>query len=77
LAYSTTNREATQSCVATSGRSPEGFFWQATIAEDSWDRTMLALIQGVKFRRSIALHAYQSTGAAVDVQGAIQANMNR
>jgi len=71
------NRELTQSCVATSGRSSKGEFWQCTIAEDSWDRTFIRIRMPLKFRRSLTLQCVQSTGGPVEVWGLLYANMIR
>jgi len=71
------NRGLTQSCVATSGRSSKGEFWQCTVADPAWDRTHMLVRVPLKFRRSLTLTAVQTTGAPVIVDGLLYANLIR
>ena len=77
VAELTDNRDLTQSCVATSGRSSKGEFYQCTVADPAWDRTVMTVRLPLKFRRSLVLRARHTTGVAVTVEGAIFANMIR
>jgi len=74
FAMRTGNRDFTQSCVATSGRAPDGVFYQCSVADPAWDETVLYTILPLGFRHNITLYAYQTTGGAVDVEGTIYAN---
>ena len=77
VAELTDNRDLTQSCVATSGRSSKGEFYQCTVADPAWDRTVMTVRLPLKFRRSLVLRARHTTGVAVTVEGGIFANMIR
>ena len=70
-AYLTDNRQICQSEVATAGRSSAGEFWQTTVAEPAYDRTMLAIRIPIQFRRSIRVDAFQSSGGIVPASGSI------
>jgi len=76
IVYYASNRMLTQSYVAVSGRCAVGEFYQGTVEDPPWDETELTLRLPIKFRRSLVLRAWQSTGAAVDVHAVIVANMN-
>jgi len=68
-AYLINNQALTQSEVATSGRNSIGEFFQTSIY------TRMRVRIPIKFRRSLRLMAYQSTGGAVNVDGVLFANM--
>ena len=73
----TDNRELTQSCVATSGRSSKGEFFQCSVQEPEWHRTFMRVRLPIKFRRRLALQAVHTTGVNVRVDGIIYANLMR
>ena len=77
LCSNTNNRDLTQSCVATSGRSSKGEFYQCAVQDPAWDCTVLIVRLPLKFRRSLALHAVHTTGVNVLVDGRIYANLIR
>ena len=77
LCSNTNNRDLTQSCVATSGRSSKGEFYQCAVQDPAWDCTVLIVRLPLKFRRSLALHAVHTTGVNVTVDGRIYANLIR
>ena len=77
VAYYWDNRKATQSETLTAGRCSKGVFWQATVADPEYDRTNLITWLPIKFRRSLQIRAYQSTGGAVTAYGDIEANLIR
>lgn len=71
----TSNRQLTQSHTATSGRCSIGEFYQASVADPEYDMTSMTSRHPIKFRRTLALYARQTTGGAVDVQGTLYANL--
>ena len=73
----TDNRELTQSCVATFGRSSVGEFWQCVVADPPYDRTFIRIRLPIKFRRELAMVAVQTTGVAVIAETHLFANMIR
>jgi len=73
----TDNRELTQSCVATSGRSSKGEFFQCSVQEPEWHRTFMRVRLPIKFRRRLALQAVHTTGVNVRVDGILYANLMR
>jgi len=73
----TTNRELTQSYVATSGRSGKGEFYQGSEADPEYDRTVMLVRLPIKFRRRITLQARHTTGVNVTVEGMLSANLIR
>ena len=75
IAGFTDNRDLTQSCVATSGRSSKGEFWQCTVQEPEYDRTFMRVRLPIKFRRRLTLQAVHTTGVNVRVTGSIYANV--
>lgn len=78
LAYAIENRALTQSDVATSGRCAVGEFWQMdTVDPQVFRRTVMSARLPLKFRRSISLHAIQTTGGNVEVDGGLHVNLNR
>jgi len=77
LAYLISNRVLTQSCVAVTGRCAVGEFFQCTIEQDSWDRTVMTLRLPIKFRRAMQIGVYQSSGANTTFDLMVTANMVR
>lgn len=75
FAWATNNRDITQSSIATSGRAPDGTFYQGSAVGPVWDRTQFYTIVELKFKKKITLYAYQSTGGAVTTGGLISANV--
>ena len=75
--YFTHNRMLTQSYVATSGRCAIGEFYQGTVEEPAFDETEMTVRLPIKFRRSLVIRAYQSTGGPVNVTAIAVANLNR
>lgn len=73
-AYQITNRQLTQSCVAPSGRCSAGEFYQCSVEEPAYDHTVMHLRIPIKFRRSLLLEAFQSSGAIVDILGTLCVN---
>jgi len=71
------NRDLTQSAVATAGRSSVGEFYQITVADPAYDITVLTLRMPLKFQMSLYVELYQSSGAAVDADVWVNANMIR
>ena len=54
-----------------------GEFWQGTVADPAWDRTVMTLRLPVKFRRQLTMRLYQSTGAGTTFDLMTTANMVR
>ncbi len=75
IAYQESNRELTQSYVATSGRNSMGEFFQATEQEEG--RTEIVLRAPIKFRRSLRVFVLQQSGAGTTADTAVFANMVR
>lgn len=74
LAVFASNTTLTQSETAPLGRSSKGEFFQ-TYADDPTDgESTIRLRLPVKFRRSLAIRAYQSSGAATTASGILSAN---
>jgi len=77
LAHLITNRELTQSPIAKTGRCAVGEFWQGTVADPAWNRTVMTLRLPIKFRRLITIGLYQSSGGATTFDLMETANMVR
>jgi len=75
LAFQESNRELTQSYVATSGRNSIGEFFQATYGEEG--RTDIVLRAPIKFRRRLRMFVYQESGAGTTADSAVFGNLVR
>lgn len=73
----TTNRDLTQSGVAAAGRNSIGEFYQITVADPAYDITQMNVRLPIKFRHTLDLAVYQSTGGAVNADGSLYANLLR
>jgi len=77
FAWAVTNRSLTQSCVAPSGRAPDGVFYQCTVADPAWDLTAMSTIITLKFRRSATVYVQQFSGGPANVTGTLYVNLMR
>ena len=75
--YAKSNRSITQSVIATFGRCSAGEFYQGSVADPAWDRTLLYVRAPVQFRRQLVLRAMQTTGVPVTVRGVLFTSLMR